>query len=432
MSITIRGCLVLAVLATGCMKTSATYCAKHGADDPENCPPVDAPVATTCTSNADCADSPATLVCNIGTQVCAECNLASSQTAACNGLQPVCGADDACRGCRAHTECLSGACLPDGSCGTDDNVAFVDGQLGTGGECTRAAPCSKLSDALAKMPYREFIKIKGSLDENITISGRDVTLLADPGARISKGSGRVLLVEGTSNVTVYDLQIGSATSSSQIGVELAPTATGTTALHRVRVVNTTQGAINALGGKLVLERSTIADNDGGGVIVRTGALEFTIRNNFILFNGRATGTSSTPFGGVLIEKDSGTSAVEFNTIAYNESNGLQNRAGLACFGSANAAGGNLVYGNREGIAAATDLTQVGGNCQTGNTFAAGAGDLGFANPSTSTFDPHLTATSPATVLDAGGACAARVPADIDGNARPSGAACDLGADELAP
>jgi len=428
----LRGGLVLAVLAAGCMKTSATYCAKNGADDPEHCPPIDAPGVTTCTSNDDCEGTPSTLVCNTGTQTCVECNVTSAQTSACTVLEPVCGGDDACRGCRAHTECPSEACLPDGSCGSDATVAFVDGQLGGGSECTRAAPCAKLADAMAVSPRRPFIKITGTLDENITIAGRDLTLLAAPGAQISKGSGRVFAVEGTSNVSIYDLQIGSATASSQIGVELRSGATGTTALHRVRVVNTTQGAVIALGGKLTVERSTIVDNLGGGVIVRSAALDVTLRNNFILFNGRATGTMATLFGGVLIEKDSSTSAVEFNTIAYNQSNGLQNRAGLACFGSTTAAGGNLVYGNWEGVAAASDLTQVGGNCLTGNTFAAGSGDLGFANPSTTTFDPHLTAGSPPTILDAGGACATRVPFDFDGHARPSGSACDLGADELVP
>jgi hypothetical protein len=55
--------------------------------------------------------------------------------------------------------------------------------------------------------------------------------------------------------------------------------------------------------------------------------------------------------------------------------------------------------------------------------------LGFAHPNATPFDYHLTASSPASVVDAAGACTG---VDFDGEVRPTGTACDLGADEYQP
>lgn len=429
----IRLVLFSLALSAGCMKTSATYCAKHGADDPENCP-VDAPGGMTCTSSNDCAGNPETLVCNTGSGICVECNATSSQAVACQDNEPVCGDNDTCRECRTHDECASGACLPDGSCGTAGNVAYVDGTLGIviGSECTQTAPCAMVSDALGVTPRRPYIKITGAVNENVAISNRDVTFIAAPGARIQKGSGTLLAVTGTSNVSVFDLQIGDIAPSTVVGVELGSGATGSVTLHRVRVVNNSRGAVIARGGDLSIQRSTISDNLGGGVAVHAGARNFNLRNNFILFNGRDSGSSETPYGGVLIEVNSISGAVEFNTIAYNESNGVQHRAGFSCFGVLNQASGNLVYGNHEGLMAPTESSQYGGTCQFGNTFKAAAGDLGFKSPNTAAFDPHLTVDSPPSIRDVAGDCTVITTNDIDGEPRAFGAGCDLGADEFVP
>jgi hypothetical protein len=53
----------------------------------------------------------------------------------------------------------------------------------------------------------------------------------------------------------------------------------------------------------------------------------------------------------------------------------------------------------------------------------------FAHPNGPPFDYHLTAASPSTIVDAAGSCTGT---DFDGDARPVGAACDLGADERKP
>jgi hypothetical protein len=435
----IRDCLVVAlalgalVTAAGCMKTSATYCANHGADDPANCPPVDAAEGT-CTSSTDCVGMPGSLVCNTGTGSCVECNAATQQTSACGGAKPVCGDDDACRGCSSHTECESAACLPDGRCGVAADIAYVDGTpgVGMGTTCTQTAPCAKVADALLVTPARSYIMIAGTLVESIRINDRDVTLLGAAGAQIvnTANDTTLLQVTGTSDVAVHDLQIGDGLART-FGVELDTGPTGSLLLHRVRITNNFHGAILALGGQLSVQRSTIFDNIKGGIVVRPSAGKFDIRNNFIYANGSGTGGNATLHGGVLIENNV-AGKLEFNTVAFNASTGTQNRGGIACYGLSNSANGNLVYGNRDGNLGPETATQIGGDCPRGTSYALGIGDLGFRNPSTSTPDFHLTAASPATIVDAGGTCQSSNSDDIDGEPRASGAACDVGADELYP
>lgn len=427
-----RGCLVFGslVIAAGCMKQSATYCALHGADDPENCPPGDA--VATCMSNDDCSAMPGKLVCNTGTGTCVECNTAALETSACSGAKPVCGADDLCRGCSSHAECPSGACLPGGSCAMAADVAYVEGTPtpGTGTECTQAAPCDMVAKALALIPTRSYIKISGRVVEAVRIQDRRVTLLAAPGAQITSTvpDGNVLEVNGTSDVAVYDLQIGDGTARTY-GVELNAAPTASLLLQRVRIADNFHGAVFATGGRLSVLMSTICDNTKGGISVGANAGKFDIRNNFIYANGTGTGTNSTLHGGVLILNNVG-STLEFNTVAFNQSTGTQNHAGIACYGLTNSANGNLVYGNRDGNLGPDTATQTDGDCQLGTSVALGAGDLGFKNPNPSTPDFHLTDASPITVRDAGGLCTPSNPLDIDGEARKPGVACDVGADEL--
>src|ERR1041385_9467830 len=42
----------------------------------------------------------------------------------CAGSTPVCE-EHVCRGCEAHGECASTACLPNGTCGSGDSVGYA-------------------------------------------------------------------------------------------------------------------------------------------------------------------------------------------------------------------------------------------------------------------------------------------------------------------
>src|SRR5690606_14518975 len=96
-----------------------------------------------------------------------------------------------CRGCVTHDDCPSRACLPDGSCGAETDVLYVDPSGDDGGTCTLALPCATLTRAvdLAVDP-RRIIKVSGQWSESVTINTKDLVIVAEPTARLS-GSGTI-------------------------------------------------------------------------------------------------------------------------------------------------------------------------------------------------------------------------------------------------
>ncbi len=397
--------LLLGVITlTSCMERSELYCKKHP-DDPVYCQTqVDAP--TSCSSNAECATP--TAVCDLGVMACVECTPADAN--ACVGASPVCGDDRACRGCEAHDECASNACLPDGSCADTGTVAYVSPTGSDNASCTLAMPCTDVADALAT--NRAYVKISGTNDEGSTvdINNQDVTILADPGAKLVRTSnGVVLEIRGTSQVTIYDLEISGGSGAGGIGISLP---TGNTA-------------------SLTVVRGRIMMNTGGGISISGG--RFDITNTFIVQNGGPTST----IGGVTFSNISGAGPhrFEFNTVAAN-GGGATVHTGISCgtvlvplvFSN------NIVYGNT----VSGGGKQFGGstNCSTtysdiGPDATPGAGNINedpqFMSLQQGNF--HLASTSPAK--DAADP-SSMLPDDVDGDARPQGAARDMGADEVTP
>jgi Right handed beta helix region len=406
-----------------------------------------------CSSNAQCAAP--TGVCVLEERTCVQCTVA--EASACVGTTPVCGTDNTCGGCSQHSDCASAVCLPDGACGSDVNVAYVD-PAGTGTTCTKAAPCQKVDDALKTS--RPFVKFRGVTDEAVVVDNRTVTFLADPGAQLTRSSGGAIVTvkdTGTS-LAVYDLAISDAPNNANGYGVLVPTGGGTPSVSLTRVtlqnnpgggisssgatVTVTQstvsgnqgGGISASGGTLTVTQSTVSGNQGGGISVAGVATTFSITDNIMIYNGRALGAQASNFGGAAITSNTAGSKFERNTVAFNESNGLTFRGGTSCNAPLATAAGNLLFHNAEpdgGGGIKNDLTtqaNLSGGCSFGNTLAVAtdANNLGFQSPLIAPFDFHLTAATPATIRDAGGACTG---VDIDGDTRPQGVACDLGADE---
>jgi parallel beta helix pectate lyase-like protein len=438
---------LVVIVVLGCRHDDPYFCenAPH-----HNCLALDAPKG--CTVDRDCTAP--TAVCDVGaTMTCVECTTAEHD--ACIGNQPVCGNDHTCRSCTAHAECpMSLACLPDGSCGTDANVAYVDPSGTDNNVCSYAMPCTVVAKALAAgKPFVKFQRATGTTDEAVMVKGgRQVTFLADPGAKLTRtqGNGAIVTVQdNATSLTIYDLTISDAPNAlSGIGCVI-PTGGGvsTLAITRVKLTNNPGGGISAAGGTVTVSQSTISGNQGsgistmgvavtisqsmiignrgGGISVMNGTFDMT--NNFITDNGDAS-VSGSDFGGLSLT-GAGVDRLEFNTIAYNHAKaGTLLSAGVACSVASFAAPNNLITSNNEGV---TFPVQTKGVCTFGNSYTApgtAENTLGFHSTSVP-LDLHLTASSPASVVDAAGACTGK---DIDGDVRPIGGACDLGADERNP
>jgi Right handed beta helix region len=428
----VPGALLLVVAtAAACYNDNPYYCEDRAYNNCGN-PPGTFP----CNEKADCAGQEGKLSCSelndaTGYGICVQCT--ASDAAACLGVTPVCGADHVCKGCGKHTDCSSAACLPDGSCGSDANVAYV-AAAGTGTACTKAAPCGTLAAAVAK--GKAYVKVAAGnpvKDAQVTtIDGKAVTILADEGAKLDRdGDGAVLEVRSAgADVKIYDLEITGATGASGANaIDVNPNGGAPKlTLTRVKLTGNQGLGLLALGGSVTISQSTISANTGGGISVSNAT--FDITNNFIVGNGSSDMVTGSDFGGLSLSAGAGANRLEQNTVAYNHAKaGTLLAAGVGCSVTNLVAPGNIVTSNNEGL---TFPAQTKGVCTYGNSFIAPgseANGLKFKSITTNPPDFHLTSESPTAVLDAGGACTG---SDIDGDARPIGAACDLGADEFKP
>lgn len=445
----LRLSIICLIFTGGCFlyADNPYYC--PGRNPNNNCtedPAPDAPKA--CTSSSDCATP--TSVCDLGgTLTCVQCTQAEDD--ACIGTTPVCGPQNTCTACSSHSQCTdSNVCLPDGSCGDESQVAYVDPSSSDNNECSKAMPCTRIAKALAT--GRPYVKLKGTTDVGgtATIDGQAVTLLAEPGAKLTRtNNGLLLEVKGTSRVEIYDLEIGGASGAQGIGISIPPGGTPSISLVRTKVVGNQSMGISASGGTLTVSQSTISGNTGGGISSSGGTLtvsqstisgnggggisasaaQFDLTNNFIVKNGGPTSS----FGGVLLTQitAAGSHRFDFNTVAQNQAtSGIT--AGVVCslIATPLAFSSDIVYGNGPS-------TQVdGANCSwsfsdIGPTAATGTGNINmdplFANAAQNNF--HLMPNSPAK--DAADP-AATLTDDFDGDFRPQGDRRDIGADEILP
>lgn len=422
-----------------------------------------------CKSSTECPAS--TPVCDMTGGICVQCTAA--EPGICSGAMPYCGADNTCKACSMHSQCASNACLPDGTCSPVNNVAYVD-PTGTGVSCTKDMPCSSLQ--LALETRRPVVKMTGTISDNVTISGQNVVMLADPGAKLTRSAaGALIRVDGSSQVSIYDLEVTGAQGGhgpDGCAIWMRSGDAATVSLQRVTLSsNDWCGATNETKGTLTIHQSTIRDNGAGlyamsggtlrvtestirnnrlevaigsagtlyvsrsiirdnhrGGILMGGPTAFTITNNFIVGNGGEQDPRSF-IGAIHVGADqSPNNKIEFNTIVgnTNTNNDLLNNAslagGIACSKNTGpySANNNLIFGNRN-----TSLPDQTTNCNAGNSYV-GPGDPGFVSPT----DYHLSSRTPKDIVDKVSCPGNSV--DIDGDPRPIGSGCDLGADEYKP
>jgi parallel beta helix pectate lyase-like protein len=457
----IRSVVVICALlaAAACGNVSETP-----ADAPNN---GDGPPQVACTSAEQCPA--ATPVCDLTQSVCVQCT--ATDIGVCAGTTPVCSPDETCRACSAHTECASAACLPDGSCASEADVAYVDAAAAGSATCTKAAPCNLISAALATT--KTIIKVHGTVDEPVAITDRNTTFLADDGATLRSSTGDGLTIKGTSHVEIYDLTIDRATSGIHV-------PTGTTVqlfLSRAKVQNNRNGGIVMESGTLTVTGSTIANNTGAGgifspgatlsittttfagnsggqaIIVTSGSLAVS-RSTFL--NNLNGGLSLTPNGTFQIvgnvffnngRSTDNTGGISINTQQFSTGNRLELNTFLQNTASSTTAGAIACttaspLTARSNIMSSNTLTsnaQFSGNCTHAYSIVlpgnvpTGTGNLAMdpAFIDAATGNVHLTATSPARgagdpATDLNGIAAL----DLDGDQRT--APPDIGADQFKP
>jgi hypothetical protein len=391
-------------------------------------------------------------VCNNADHTCVQC-IAASDTSACVGTTPVCNATHTCEACRKHSDCsLSNACLPDGSCALSADVAYVQAG-GTGATCTQTSPCGTLDTGVKA--NRRYVKIAAGVvgdDKSTTVEGKAITILADPGAKLTRTvPGVILEVKNDgADVKIYDLEIMNGTGASNPAVSIPGGGTPKLTLTRVTIdgnqgvgisstggiVTVAQstisenqgGAISVVGGALMLAQSDITLNQGGGVSVSGVGVTFDITNNYVYRNGDP---DSGTFGGLMLGiAVAGSNRLEFNTIVDNRA--VINSGGVVCNATTFAAPNNIIARNVLGMSTSAPGAQVSinGCAYPTSRIQNDVVGLAFVDPEApSPFDYKLTSTSNA--IDQA-LTSSQVIIDHDGKSRPIGSQKDIGAFEFKP
>lgn len=466
--------IVMVALATGCTKKNPNLCCIDAADCeaqglPDNAQCADGLVcrgnqciAESCSSAADC--DLAAPYCVVEQSRCAEACTVDAQCpgfsqdpsatfcvgGACVGCRdgmndcaaeaPVCD-DGACRKCVENSDCTSGACASDGSCVAEADIAFVSPTATATSGCTRAAPCT-LAGALAVTPARAVVELLGgaySLPGKTSVTGvRRIIGAPDSRPRITHSTaGDIFAVPNLADVSFEHLEIFGATANdpdvgNAISCPRLPdmSVARTVRLDDVIAHDNSAAAVEGNGCTFFVARSTLATSASGLVVVNGNASVdrcnvtgnagkgldldtggYAVTNNFITRNG--TGVSAFVVGP--------GSTFNFNTIVDNTM--------LSFIGSPNGPETVSFANNVVARTAAANqiLCDANTTCvMTGTIVSTDVVDFHFKSPDVAPFDYHLTAGSKA--IDAADPSVTTM-FDADGDARPQGAAMDVGADE---
>jgi hypothetical protein len=181
------------------------------------------------------------------------------------------------------------------------------------------------------------------------------------------------------------------------------------------------------GGTLRVSRSTISNNNKGGISA-SGGVTFDITNCFIFWNGDDT----ADIGGVsLTGTPVGASVFSFNTVVDNRIRNTDFSAGgVLCDIPSFDASNNIIVRNFRNNMSGQSNSNTAGQCmQLTSTVMSAVSPLKFVSPDSTPYNYHLKqgssaidqATTPSTLA-----------VDIDDDFRPQGNARDQGADEVVP
>ena len=176
--------------------------------------------------------------------------------------------------------------------------------------------------------------------------------------------------------------------------------------------NRAHGSVRAdLGNEVLL---------GGGAIWSSSYSEGGAPGSLItiaLLNSTLTDNKADVVGGINIDADGGPGDATRLDLQNTILTANRDAGGF----------GDLLMQTGTLLTVDADHSAIGTRSATGGTFNDLGGNVNVEPGLDRTY--HLTATSP--LIDAG-SCTLAPPTDLDGDARPSGASCDIGADEFVP
>jgi len=400
--------------------------------------------------------------------MCVQCTTgATGEHALCTGTTPVCK-NDTCASCTSGDDCgAGGLCLPNGACAVSRSIIYASpgGSPTTPCGDTTNTACSFTTALTAVTPTRNVIKLDNMNTATYTppasapayTVSADVTIDARGAILHHNGDNPILSISSNTTATLFGGTIEGATGANNAdgilcGTNATLTIDGTTITMSDRSgINATNGCkltvtnaligtnshrsgvfvagITASGSAVMLSRSKLLSNTGGGISVTNGT--FVIVGNVFFDNGDINNSTN---GGVLISASPDPmNRMEFNSIFGNHAQ-AGNAPGVICSaGAGYIARNNIIWGND-----GTPGVQIGGSCKhaysdVGMTLLGGIYDGGnnlSVDPMFTTMsDFHLMPNSGVLKrADLNANLAGVAAKDIDGDARIAPA--DIGADQL--
>jgi len=307
-------------------------------------------------------------------------------------------------------------------------VLYV-GLGGSAGSCTQAAPCATIVQALSQLTAvrNTILAAQGAYPANLSITSQVRIVGTGTGVDIrptDPAPPQPLI--GVNNSGALTLE-NAVVQFSPTGQDAVSCSGGRVTLSRVLIFDNGGLGVYANGCTLVVDRSTIFGNRGGGIELLSSSYDIT--NSFVIENGRTTGGIS-PVGGVHFGQPGlGTLRFVNNTVAGNIGATAAGSAGIICPGALPVSmANNIVWGN-------SGAAQFVGMCAFSNSDVQGIGltngninaDPMFVAATSANY--HIAATSPCRRT---GNNTGAPDHDFDGEARPRPAATnvDIGADEI--
>ena len=359
-------------------------------------------------------------VCDLNSELCVECT--ADDASACEGTTPVCAASsNTCVDCTEHDQCGSGACnLFSGAC-FPDNALWVDKTAPcSGADGSEAKPYCEIQDAVSTVgksdPTIVWVIPSGVYENKVSVeSSRIIAIRSSMSADVrleTDGTDALLVNQGS--ITLLDhIKVGYP--SEDRGIVCSG---GSLWADDSSVVERKELGVDGMSNcKLVLRRSKIANNDGGGILLSGGSLR--LENSFVVANGGGV----SEIGGIATSQGAELNLL-YSSVILNQaqdelklsmgcspdtSGGVRNSILLGTTGG----GASFECGGLEYEYNALDNGKIGGT----NTYIEGGLDpTWFVKPQTGDF--HLKSGNE-EFQDVALWINGDPSGDIDGDARPT-------------